>query len=331
MKWWDKSWNTLIGCSHASSGCSNCYGERLAATRLRHLPTYGLVVQSDKPRWNGKVLDLTDRLGDPLRWRKPQRIFVNDMGDTFHPEVSFTYITAMFGVMAACPQHTFMLLTKRPERMLEFYRWVEKREMEGRSMFCDDSPEWRIWQMLHVSARRKGVKVPSHHGGGWPLPNVWVGTTCEDQTRAEERIPFLIQVPAVVRFLSLEPLLGDINIGLMGTQPSTWMNGQQYRMVHQDIHWAITGGESGPRARQCAREWLVNIVRQCHEAGTPCFVKQLGSAYVDEKNAIGGRYVKVPEEYGSPVKRLKDMAGRDMAEWPSSLRVRQYPEATCAT
>lgn len=297
-KWWDKSWNTLVGCSRESAGCENCYAEKLTATRLRHLPFYKDVTTAGK--WNGNVLQLEHKLDAPTHWRRPQRIFVNDMSDTFHPFVPFHFIAALYGVAAACPQHTFIFLTKRAWRMREFYEWI--------GSVGDHDPSPAMACGIHASNFGSsidylGIDAP------WPLPNVHLGVTCEDKQRANERIPLLLQCPAVVRFISAEPMLEAVDF-------SRWLG---------SIHLIICGGESGPKARPCSRESLESIVRDCGRAGTPCFVKQLGSNYVDEQNGIGGRFTKQPDTI-PPIRRLREFAGRDMAEWPESLRVRQYPE-----
>jgi len=315
-KWWDQSWNPLIGCSHASPGCANCYAEKLAGTRLRHLPPYRMATTNGK--WNGNIVQQDNKLGDPTHWRKPRRIFVNDMGDTFHPHVPFEYIAAMYGVMAACPQHVFILLTKRPDRMLKFYEWLVD---ESRMAQCP------IPLLCGVNAQNHGVDVDAMGlPDVWPLRNVWVGTTCEDQDRADKRIPDLVQVPAAVRFLSLEPLLGPIE--LKRDEYGHETGGPQGWVQDRWVDWLIPGGESGPRARECRREWLESIARQGEDDGIAVYMKQMGSAYIDEKNWVAGRFAKVPKEYGRTVRRLKDVAGRNMDEWPNSLRVRQYPEAT---
>ena len=320
-KWWDQSWNPLIGCSHASPGCENCYAERLAGTRLKHLPNY--VDATTDGKWNGNVLCLNDKLHQPMHWRKPKRIFVNDMGDTFHAEVPFAFIAAMYGVMAACPQHTFILLTKRPDRMLEFYDWIAKlgrsRAVMRRAEHPAD-PRWVHYACVEISHNlmsAQDLRPSCDPRVGWPLPNVWTGTTVEDQKRADSRIRILMQVPSALRLLSVEPLLEAIEFEF-----------RELGFEYPVPNWVIVGGESGTRARQCKREWLESVKRECRDHGIPVYVKQVGSSYVDEKNAVGGRYVKVPSEYGSSVRRLKDMAGRNMAEWPENLRVRQYPEAT---
>jgi protein gp37 len=313
----------VIGCSRVSPGCEHCYAERLASTRLRHLPNYGAVTNNN--RWNGTTLCMPERLDQPLRWKRPRKIFVNDMGDTFHPTVPFSFIAAIFGVMAACPQHTFQILTKRPARMREFFEWAktaptrpcgvepppgrnnginlpleDKCQVIAKSRYVSFSRTWANWEC------------------GWPLPNVHLGVTCEDQQRANERIPLLLQCPAAVRFVSAEPLLGPIDLPLMGTQ-SNW------RPVYFDLNWVIVGGESGPRARPCDVEWIRSIRDQCKGADVACFIKQLGARPFDSKQTITVRYPLPSIAEAGNVLELNHRAGAAPAEWPEDLQVREYP------
>ena len=295
IDWTDETWPVIAGCSPASEGCNNCYSCRLLATRLKHLPDYaGLAERADGYRWTGEVRLLPHRLDKPLRRRKPTWYFVADKGDLFHPRVPFEYIAAVYGVMAACPQHMFQILTKRPERMVEFYRWVEKREADGRKLFPYDTGEWRIWQMLSAATRRQGVNTPSHHGGPWPLPNVWAGTSVENQRRADERVPLLVQVPAAVRFVSIEPMLEAIDLrktcgaarGCVGLPDG-------YRWLDY-LDWVICGCESGPRARPFSEDWARSLRDQCQEFGTPFFLKQK-RRYCDEPGCSRSELIKMPE------------------------------------
>lgn len=218
IEWTDKTWNPVRGCTKVSPGCANCYAETMAG-RIVSMGTTtaydGLVeikprrqmqvnAETGEPNgkvrthgtrayWTGKVGFDAKALVEPLKWRKPQRVFVNSMSDLFHDGLTNEQIAAIFGVMAACPQHTFIVLTKRVKRMREWFEWVEKRGEDGKSLFPGDDredQEWRIWQMLNVAAHRSGAeKMPNHHGGAWPLPNVWLGVSVENQAAADERIP----------------------------------------------------------------------------------------------------------------------------------------------
>lgn len=201
-----------------------------------------------------------DRLDIPLKWKKPRMIFVNSMSDLFHEHVSHDFLRKVWEVMVGSPHHIFQVLTKRPERMQE---WVSKH----------------------------GVQI----AGGRPAKNVWLGVTVEDQRRADERIPFLLQTPAAVRFLSCEPLLEPVNLErhLNGGKTSEeWraralsgVDPYGFRPPYPRIHWVIAGGESGPNARPIHPDWVRDIRDQCQKAGVPFFFKQWGEWFVPEDGA----------------------------------------------
>jgi len=309
ISWSDAVWNPLVGCSRTSPGCENCYAEtfahrleKMGQSRYRGLTVLG----KQGARWTGEVRQVPEVLGAPLRWRKGKRIFVNSMSDLFHEKVPFEYVAAVFGVMAACPQHTFQVLTKRPERALEYFRWVEKRGEDGLRLFPDDPQDWRIRQLLHVEARRRGADLSAarhqNHGGPWPLPNVHLGVSCEDQAAADERIPILLKCQAAVRWVSAEPLLGPIDFDMGRCEAhdrefvGTGEHGEFCNECAADgfsgelsyghwldacadvdqpgISWVVVGGESGPGRRECNPAWIDSVVGQCTEAGVPVFVKQ---------------------------------------------------------
>jgi len=294
IAWTDATWNTVVGCSKASPGCANCYAEKLLSTRMKHLPVYGDVTSGGK--WTGQTGLLPHRLDQPLRWKRPRKIFVNDLGDTFHPTVPFEFIAAIFGVAVACPQHTFQILTKRPGRMLEFFEWLSKRGPTAT-----------------------------------PLLNVWLGVTAEDQQRANERLPLLLKCPAAVRFVSAEPLLEAVDFRRWLDDPCDCgvpaMEGAgqhssacQTFKVPWGLDWVIVGGESGPNARPCNVEWIRSIRDQCSTSWTAYFVKQLGA------NAIIDEQITVDEwRYGAPYV-TSDRHGADPDEWPEDLRVREWPQ-----
>lgn len=187
IEWTDEVWNCVTGCDKVSQGCKNCYAGRLAETRLKHLAEY-------KDGFFGNVQIHPDRLSRPLKWNKPRMIFVNSMSDLFHPDAPFEFIAAAFGIMAACPQHTFQILTKRPEKALEWFEWVRN---QGHAM---DIP--------FIISKNMPVDIGIDD---WPLPNVWLGVSVENQQTADERIPLLLKCPAAIRFVSAEPLLGPID------------------------------------------------------------------------------------------------------------------------
>lgn len=345
IQWTDEVWNPVVGCSRVSSGCDHCYAINMAHRGMS--PAHrGLTKLRPKDAarpgvdWTGDVRLLEGMLGRPLRWRAPRRVFVNSMTDLFHHAVPFPFIAAVFGAMASCPQHTFQVLTKRPERALEFFRWIERRAEDGKRLFPDEDPAWRIGQLLAVELNRAaGVSgyVPGKRANGyqdfdprraaWPLQNVHLGVSVEDQATADERIPLLLQIPSVVRWVSYEPAIGGVDF-TPWMWPTHWCWDARFktpedaiaegatatrtrqRLVLQGsefIDWIVIGGESGPGARPFDLAWARSLIKQVSAAGVPLFIKQLGARPVID---------------GQPVE-LQDRKGGDMDEWPSDLRVRQ--------
>jgi protein gp37 len=330
IEWTDASWPIVNGCRRVSAGCENCYAERLTATRLRHTPKYASLahMRNGKPRWSGESRLWLPHLDWPLRWTKPRKVFVADMGDLFYEGVSNEDIAAVFGVMAACYQHTFQVLTKRPERMRAWFRWYEGESGAGCSPYAGA-----------VEATNRGVDIDALGLADerWPLPNVWLGVSVEDQATADERIPWLLETPAALRFVSAEPLLGEIDFERVPLDPSRpdtlrgiynpLVGGGAETETPWRIDWTIVGGESGPGARRFECDWARRIIRQCRKAGVPCFVKQLGLRASDPVNGVAGAGLSIPAEAAALVAlRLRDRKGGDMGEWPFDLRVRQFPE-----
>ena len=238
IEWTDATWNPITGCSRVSRGCGGpdgggCYAERLAATRLRRHPSRrGLTDRHG--RWTGEVRFNRQWLHQPLGWRKPRRIFVCAHSDLFHERVPDEWIDRVFGVMAQCPRHVFQVLTKRAQRMRDYVR-----------------------------ARSRARYAPL-------LRNVWLGVSVEDQPTADERIPVLMETPAVVRWISAEPLLGPIRL--------RWIDAPL-------LHWVVAGGESGPNARPMDPDWVRSLRDQCEYLGAPFFFKQWGGV----RPKAGGR------------------------------------------
>jgi protein gp37 len=210
IQWADSSWNVATGCSKVGLGCAHCYAER-------HWPRLS---GNKATKYHGrKFSDVRchpEELDTPLRWKKPRRIFVPSMGDLFHPSVPEVFVAAVFGVMALCPQHTFLVLTKRPTRLQYWVKFIDKMATSALPLFPNDPLTWRRAHCLYAAAVNHGV-MPSRTAGqieeqGWPLPNVWLGVSCEDQATADERTPILVDTPAAHRFLSLEPLLEEIDL-----------------------------------------------------------------------------------------------------------------------
>lgn len=235
--WTDKVWNPVVGCSRVSAGCERCYAEAFAnrlegmgQARYRGLTVIG----KQGARWTGEVRTVSEVLGAPLHWRKGRRIFVNSMSDLFHDKVPFEYVAAVFGVMAACPQHTFQVLTKRPDRALAFFNWLARQAATANGA---DRPMPEAFAALAYAQRlcaERALTVETTAIGcrPWPLPNVHLGVSCEDQATADERIPILLQCPAAVRWISAEPLLGPLDLcGWGNAEPS--VPGDEWR----DVTW----------------------------------------------------------------------------------------------
>lgn len=275
IEWTDATWNPVTGCTHVSEGCRNCCAERMAATRLAHTEAYAgtaRINENGEPRWTGKVNLLHDRLTQPLRWRRPRRIFVNAMSDLFHEEVPDEFIDQVFAVMALSPDHTFQVLTKRPQRMRKY-------------LSSGHLPLWKRWGMTAVDMDvDAGLWIPTFRGVDplpWPLPNVWLGVSVEDQPTANERIPLLLQTPAAVRWVSAEPLLGPVDLVPWLFVPDP--HGAPADLIPRNrttfdpsLDWVIVGGESGPGARPMHPDWVRSIRDQCVEAGVAFNFKQWG-------------------------------------------------------
>jgi protein gp37 len=257
IEWTDMTWNPIRGCSRVSEGCRNCYAQNVAYRFSKPgMPYHGLAqLTNGRPNWTGKVELVESVLDAPLRKRKPQRIFVNSMSDLFHEGLDDGDIFRVFDVMSRAKQHTFQVLTKRPGRMKNF--------------------------MDQLADTAYGV-----------LPNVWLGVSVEDQAAADERIPLLLQTPAAVRFLSVEPILGPVDIAKFFPAPTICGADKMpketlaalVKVAHRAaseagvplIDWCIVGGESGPGARPMHPEWARSLRDQCQAAGVPFFFKQWG-------------------------------------------------------
>lgn len=282
IEWTQSTWNPVTGCTPISSGCEHCYARRMAL-RLQGRCGY----PPEAPPYS-RAFDVTlhpSRLGQPLRWRKPREVFVCSMGDLFHQAVPFEFVAAVWGVMAATPHHRYQVLTKRPERMAEWMQWVD----EVIAARLDNAPPrklpWKLWpsDLCVQMARRAEVPqgVLAGYSRFWPLPNVWIGTTVEDQRRADERIPHLLRCPAAGRFLSVEPLLGKVDLeGLLCRYRRAEALGVRVGGRHEwpGVHGVIVGGETGPGARPMHPDWVRSLRDQCGAAGVPFFFKQWGGS-----------------------------------------------------
>lgn len=346
IEWTDQTWNPVTGCTKVSPGCRNCYAERMA-TRLGG--RYGY--PADEPF---RVTMHPDRPDQPLRWRKPRHVFVVSMGDLFHADVPFDYIDAVFGVMATAYKHTFQVLTKRPERMREWFHRVEDHPgmffgAGAMKHFASDEfgcfienyvngvANWREQGSLVVGDGRYGNRA-------WPLPNVWLGTTVEDQQRADERIPLLLQCPAAVRFVSVEPMLGAVDLESISLVPPRTPSHPHIRVnaltglvagpdeYHPEmkLDWVICGGESGHGARPMHPDWARSLRDQCRAAGVPFMFKQWGAwAPGEDIEANGtdwsGMYEEDSRDGGVPRHHWPDSPHRKVA----ARHGRPVPESSC--
>jgi len=280
IPWTDETWNMIGGCSPVSEGCLNCAAAMSAQLCVnRGNKKYEGLVKNGK--WTGEVRLFPDLLDKPLHWRKPRMIFPAFMGDLFHEAVPFEFIDKVFETMALCwgnaayrkntyPNHIFQILTKRPKQMLKY--------LSG-----DVKKRW---------------------GDGAPcigtLPNVWLGVSVENQKAADERIPILLQIPAAVQFVSVEPMLEAVDLKWNLTYPSQRCSSYiRNESPPKSLDWVIIGCESGPKRRPCKLEWVRDLVEQCKAADVPVFVKQL---------SINGKVSHKPEE------------------WPEWARLRQMPK-----
>lgn len=286
IEWCDRVWNVVTGCDKISLGCANCYAEGIA-----------------KRFWGDrKFSDVQfheDRLRQPLSWKKLHKVFVNSMSDLFHEDVTDEQLDQVFAVMALAKNQIFQILTKRPQRMLAYFQRPDL------SLHWASEANWIRWD---DRKRKHVIELPSMK---IPLPNVWLGVTTENQKMADERIPLLLQTPAAIRFLSCEPLLGELQI-------EEYLRGIDYApdsLGHQEtslgINWVIVGGESGNKARSCHIKWVRSIVEQCQAAEVPVFVKQLGA-----------KPVATEAELPYPI---SDRKGGVISDFPSYLQVREFP------
>jgi protein gp37 len=343
IEWTDATWNPLRGCSRVSEGCRNCYAEKIAARYSgvvlsgpragQRLPFHGVATAQG---WNGKVELVEDKLTEPLSWREPRRVFVNSMSDLFHKDVPDEWIDRVFAVMALAPRHTFQVLTKRPERMRAYLGGLSVLTREGLVAAAMD-------QTFDLPRGRSFPRSPAV----WPLPNVLLGVSVEDQPTADLRIPELLETFAARRFVSYEPALGPVDFrsflppscpghvraGHSCTGCEGWSRGAT-------LDWIIVGGESGPGARPFDVAWARSTIRQGREAGVPVFVKQLGARPYDSApmDDVPGSQIPIDVDnvtdldvetfakcIAAAALDVQDRKGGDPAEWPEDLRVREFP------
>lgn len=361
IEWTDATWTIAVGCTRVSEGCNACYAISFVHRGL-HESHKGLTIVRPKSAtrpgvdWNGKVRTLPENLSQPLQWKKPRRVFVGSMTDLFHHKMPFEYIAAVFGVMAMASHHTYQVLTKRPARMLEFFAWLDEQaklhhidalrlaranggrvKPDPRVLYCVEAAAQAgvVWMDL-ASATRAYSK--------WPLDCVHLGTSVEDQATADERIPLLLQAPAVIRWISCEPMIGwvDLHYAIDARQrdidhrdgdPSPWAK-VPFGVV---LDWVVMGGESGPRARGFKTSWAFNTIEEARGTRTRFYMKQLGSrpygASGPGKSSVGPKgeprawYFDDGRDEGGKLRtyRITARNGGNMSEWPADIRVREAP------
>lgn len=352
IEWTDKVWNPTVGCTRVSDGCRHCYAFELHDRRhAAYRAGAKLPAQYAKPFKDVQLMP--DRLDQPLHWRQPCRVFVNSMSDLFHEDVPDEFIDRVFAVMALAGEHTFQVLTKRPQRLRHYLDgWVHGQcpRCSDYGMRCTHQKAYgadRVARACGAMGFSLGMAAEVNAAMlQLPLPHCWLGVSVEDQQRADERIPLLLQVPATVRFLSCEPLLGPIDTCLSndliscphchgfggplhdGSSPEERLFNTCTKQcvacggTGNALHWVIIGGESGPNARPCNLEWIRSLVQQCRKAGLACFVKQLGSRPVPQTmqdieliaaSHCGRRFIGFDPKGGNP------------DQWPEDLRIREFP------
>lgn len=309
IQWTDATWNPVVGCERVSPGCAHCYAKQIHDMRHKaHGEGKQIAAQYAQPF---EVVQLKpERLRQPLSWRKPKKVFVNSVADLFHDDVPDVYIDRVFAVMALAPRHTFQVLTKRAERMRSYMAGLQRSPVDRLTAvafeeFGEDA-DCTLANVLNGyswwrSMPPRGVPLNGSNPL-WPLPNVWLGVSVENQHFADERIPLLMETEADVRFLSCEPLLGRVQLDFEDINLRSW-DGRY-------VDWVIIGGESGKDARRFELNWGESLIDQCTAHGVPVFMKQIG-AHV----TLDG----FPYSSGGH--------GDNMERWPNQFRVREFPAA----
>lgn len=305
IQWTNETWNPIVGCSRVpgSAGCQNCYAATAAqSARLQQFPQYQKV-----GKWDGTVEFVESQLLKPLSWKQPKLIFGFSMADIFHKNVPDEWIDKALAVTVLCPQHIFQFLTKRSERMSEYFTSPDRL----------NAINYQVSQILGQPFDTFKSRLLS-----FPLANVWLGTSVENQKVAGERIPHLINTPAAVRFLSCEPLLERLNLSkwvfnrseaVKRVAQNMLLNEEQADSITDyPVNWVIVGGESGAKARPCHLDWIRSIVKQCQSANIPVFVKQLGSNAIDSVPYIDGvtlahHQIKTSDRKGSDISQFADI------------------------
>ena len=303
IEWADKTWSPIIGCDRVSPGCDSCYA--IGTARIREANPHpriaaafaGTTQRTDTGvDWSGTVNLLDDRLTEPLSWRKPVKVFVNSLSDLFHKNVPDDFIAKVFAVMALTPQHSYQLLTKRHARM--------------RTLLNDR--HFAVAVRTEMYARDRDATLRQDEV--WPLPNLWLGVSVENQHWANLRILVLLDTPAAIRWISAEPLLGPVDLTRIAASSK-----QQPDMVYDALNqrygvpgrwqanasarldWVVAGGESGAKARPAHPDWFRTLRNQCAAAGVPYLFKQWGTWGVDAPLDDQGRLLNTPRGRGVTV------------------------------
>jgi protein gp37 len=296
ISWTSKVWNCVLGCSRDNEECDHCYAMFVAHRGMD--PSHrGLTKLRPKDSarpgvdWNGTIRTLPERLGKPLSWKKPHKVFVNSMSDLFHPSVPFEFVAAVFGVMAATPRHTYQVLTKRPKRAREFFESLKDKAARRLAMAPPRDTPWQLspLDICVQEARAVDALTASQMGPGyaqsWPLPNVHLGVSAGRQDTAEEKISVLLDCPAAVHWVSIEPMLGPVDLEHLKVEGGVLdalrglvtVDEEKGYVTPNRLRWIVVGGESGPGARTCDLSWIRGVLSQCAAAGVPAFSKQVGS------------------------------------------------------
>jgi len=350
IEWTDETVNVCVGCTRVSPGCEHCYAEIFVHRKMQkaHVGLTVLGKGEKGPRWNGEVRFLPERLAVFQKFKSPKKIFVNSLSDTFHEKLTHSQRAAIFGSFLLAPQHTYQVLTKRPENAIAFEKWLlSESDVTGR--------EW--WETCLAHASDHGLDVSPVTEATVDQRSWWLGVTTEDQKRAEERVPLLLRMRVLptLRFVSYEPAIGPVDFDLARCDycgdPSDgisddgapwcsecerecsyhhWLdfpcaaeteNEPAVVAANDGVAWVIVGGEAGPGARPFDINWAREVVKQCRGVGTAVFVKQMGAKpFQEEMSSVG----LSTEPYDAELD-LEHRKGADMSEWPEDLRIREFP------
>lgn len=338
IEWTDVTWNPTRGCSRVSEGCRHCYAELQAARNLpgSRSPTTGeafAILNGDGPHWTGKVELIESKLTEPLHWRKPRRVFVNSMSDLFHEALPFSNIALVYASMLAAPHHEYQILTKRPQRRIEFFQWLKAVAESHRRTLTMQAATFSERQLLNFLWLRAGGPCAIDSKLELPAKHIWEGVSVEDQATADERIPKLLETPAALRFVSYEPALEQVVFDADWLWPRCHYCGRHSKRnlpqcefqdcvfdfdgsEHRLLDWGIVGGESGPQARPCDLGWIESTIDQFKAAGVPLFVKQVGSR---------SGYQRMDGWHDRTNLGPKNSKGGDWEDWPDKIRVREFP------